>query len=135
MVEVIKWDETCSVGVRELDDAHRRLFGIGNRMIRAVIEKKGDLETNEVIDEMIEYAEKHFRREEELLDATHYPSRAQHHAIHQRLMNDILLFKSQYIARNVDGAAVATFLIEWIVDHIKKVDKQYAGYLAPSGPR
>lgn len=130
MADVIKWDETCSVGVSELDEAHRVLFGIGNRMIQAVVERKEEEETREVIDQMIEYAEKHFRREEELLDATHYPGRAEHHAIHQRLLNDIRLFKSQYVAGNVDGAAVAGFLIEWIVNHIKKVDKRYSSHLA-----
>lgn len=131
MPDIIKWDETCRVGVEEMDAAHRTLFGIGNRMIRAVVENKGESESRDVIDEMIEYAEKHFTREEELLLAARFPRLEQHHAIHQRLMNDIRLFKSQYIAGDVDGSAVATFLIEWIVDHIKKIDKAYSPYLRP----
>ncbi len=129
MTDIIKWDESCRVGVEELDAAHRALFGIGNRMIHAVAENKGESESREVIDEMIEYAEKHFSREESLLQAVRYPRLAEHHAVHERLMNDIRLFKSQYIAGNVDGSAVASFLIEWIVDHIKKIDRGYSLFL------
>jgi hemerythrin-like metal-binding protein len=131
MSDIIKWDQSCSVGINELDEAHKALFQIGNRMIKAAVEKRGEEDTREVIEQMIEYAEKHFRREEELLELAKFPERQQHHAVHQRMMNDIRLYKSKYLAGNLEGSEVANFLIDWIVNHIKQIDKKYTPYVRP----
>jgi hemerythrin-like metal-binding protein len=130
---VIKWDQSCSVGVNELDEAHKVLFGIANHMIQAVVEKRGDEDTHQVIDQMIDYAERHFRREEELLELAKYPEREQHYAVHKRMMNEIRLYKSKYLAGNLEGSEVAEFLIDWIVNHIKHVDKKYTPFVQPVG--
>jgi hemerythrin-like metal-binding protein len=131
MADIIKWDQSCSVGVNELDEAHKVLFQIGNRMIEAAVEKRGEEDTREVIEQMIEYAENHFRREEELLELANFPERQQHHAVHRRMMNDIRLYKSKYLAGNLEGSEVASFLIDWIVNHIKQIDKKYTPYMRP----
>jgi hemerythrin len=133
MVEIIKWDQTCSVGVQEMDEAHKVLFRIGNRMIQASVEKHGDQDTREVIDEMIAYADQHFSREEQLMELAKFPERKEHHAEHEKLMSDIRLFKSRYVARDLEGAEVASFLIDWIVNHIKNNDKKYTPYMQPVG--
>jgi hemerythrin-like metal-binding protein len=129
MPGIILWDESCSVGLDELDEAHRHLFDIGNRMIRAVAERRGETEAREVIEEMIEYAEQHFAREEVLMQASRYPGYAEHRTIHERLMNEIRLIKSQFIAGNLNSSLVAAFLREWMVDHIKKTDKDYSAFV------
>jgi hemerythrin len=48
-------------------------------------------------------------------------------------MNEIRLYKSKYLAGNLEGSEVAEFLIDWIVNHIKHVDKKYTPFVQPVG--
>jgi hemerythrin len=118
--------ESRSLRRLELDEANRKLFAIEMRMHRAFAEDRGETESRVAIDELIEYAEKHFAREEELMKAFGYPGCAEHCALHVRLVNDIRLSKSQFIARSLSGAPVAAFLIEQIIGHLKTIRPDHA---------
>ncbi len=133
MADAIKWDESCRVGVQEFDAAHQRLFGIGNRLIRAVAQDGGSAPVAEVLEDLIDFAEEHFEREEELMEQTDYPGRELHKREHRRLMNDLRLFKSQWIGGDIDGSEVSTFVIEWIVKHTKDTDRKYGPHLNAHG--
>ena len=133
MVDIIKWDETCRVGVKELDDQHKHLFKICNDLIRTVVEKRVSEAGPETIQQLKDYAELHFRREEELLQQAGYADAREHRLEHNRLMNDLLLFKSEYIAGDLDVSRVSEFLIEWILHHVKGTDRQYIDQLHSKG--
>ena len=133
MADVIKWDESCRVGVKELDDQHKNLFAICNRLIRLVEQNRVEEIGTETIQELIDYTEKHFRREEELQNEAGYGARKEHHEEHKKLMNDVLLFKSDFLAQNLDASAVSQFLIEWILHHVKGVDRDYISQMKQAG--
>ena len=135
MVDVIKWDDSCRVGVKELDEQHKNLFAICNRLIHLVTENREEEIGHETIEELIDYTEKHFRREEELMTKAGYPASEEHREEHKQMMNDVLLFKSNYLARNLDQSAVSQFLIEWILHHVKGVDRDYIGQMKQAGIR
>jgi hemerythrin-like metal-binding protein len=134
-MDFIKWDDTCRVGVKELDDQHKNLFAICNRLIRLVAENRIAEIGQETIEELVDYTEKHFTREEELMRQAGYPESKEHHEEHRKMMNDVLLFKSKYIAGDLDESAVTEFLIEWILHHVKGIDRQYIGQMAQAGIR
>ncbi len=133
MVDVIKWDESCRVGVKELDDQHKNLFAICNRLIRLVTENRVEEVGRETIAELIDYTEKHFSREEELMRKAGFAESKEHHEEHKKMLNDVLLFKSNYLARNLDQSAVSQFLIEWILHHVKGIDRNYIGQMSRAG--
>ena len=133
MVDIIKWDETCRLGIKELDEQHKNLFKICNDLIRTIVENRAAEAGPETIQQLTDYAELHFRREEELLQQAGYPEAREHHLEHNRLMNDLLLFKSEYIAGNLDSSKVSQFLIEWILHHVKGTDRQYVDQLHSKG--
>jgi len=133
MVDLIKWDESCRVGVKELDDQHKQLFKICNDLIRTVVENRVAETGLETIQQLTDYAEHHFRREEELLYQAGYSDAREHHLEHNRLMNDLLLFKSEYIAGDLDVSRVSEFLIEWILHHVKGTDRAYVDHLHGKG--
>lgn len=132
-MDIIKWDESCQVGVQELDDQHKNLFAICNRLIRLVTDGRVAEVGRETIEELIEYTEKHFAREEELMRKAGYPASQEHHEEHKHMMNDVLLFKSKYIAGDLDESEVTEFLIAWILHHVKGIDRQYIGQMAQAG--
>jgi hemerythrin len=132
-VDIVKWDDSCRVGVKELDDQHKNLFAICNRLIRLVTENRVEEIGRETIEELIDYTEKHFRREEELMDKAGYADSKAHHEEHKKMINDVLLFKSGFLARNLDESAVTQFLIAWILHHVKGVDRDYIGQMSRAG--
>ena len=133
MVDVIKWDDSCRVGVRELDEAHKGLFDVCNHLIRIVVENRVSEMGGPIVEKLIDYAERHFQREEELMRLAQYPGVDEHHGEHKTLMNDVFLFKSDYIAGNLDASAVSEFLIKWILHHVKGTDRDYAEQLHAKG--
>ncbi len=133
MSDVFQWDDSYSVGVEQIDDDHKQLITLGNDMIKAAVANKGADIVGEVLNELIEYTEGHFGREEELMVKTNYPEYRDHRVKHKRLMNDVFLFKSQYIAGNVEPSAISRFLIDWIVKHILEEDKEYAEHFHAHG--
>jgi len=54
MGDAIKWDGSCSVRVKEFDEAHQHLFAIGNRLIRAAILDSSLDIVGDIVDELIE---------------------------------------------------------------------------------
>lgn len=133
MADLLKWDNSCRVGVEEFDQAHKGLFAVGNRVIRAVVNNQGMDVMRSVIDELIDYTESHFKREEEILKQTGYADYEAHRAEHKRLMNDVQLFKSKYISGDLEASEVSLFLIGWIMHHIKETDMAYTDHLHIKG--
>lgn len=133
MGDLFRWDDHYSVGVAQFDADHRRLLGIANRVVTCVA--RGDLPAavGDVLDELIAYADEHFAREEDLMRVAAYPRLGEHHQQHKRLLNEVQLFKSQYIAGDINAADVAKFLVDWIVLHIEQADKQYQPHLNAQG--
>jgi len=133
MADLLKWDRSCLVGIPEFDEAHKGLFAIGNKVIRAVLANRERDVIRSVIEELVEYAESHFRREEDVLKASGYPDFEAHRAEHKRLLNDVQLFKSRYISGDVEASEVSIFLIGWVTHHIKETDMAYTDHLNIKG--
>jgi hemerythrin-like metal-binding protein len=67
------------------------------------------------------------------MQSTNYPQFEAHRVEHKKLLNDVLLFKSRYIAGDLVAADVSTFLVEWMVKHIKESDRDYGAHLNAHG--
>ena len=72
-MEKIIWDEGFSVGVPEMDRQHRQII----YLINSLIEKQYIAVDSEIISDtlarMLEYANEHFRREEQYMLESGYP--------------------------------------------------------------
>ena len=133
MQDRIAWDESIRVGVAEFDEAHRTLIGIANELIAASEANQQDGVVGAVLEGLIEYTESHFQREEALMEQTRYPELEEHRRQHRLLMNQVYLFKSQFIAGEVDANAMVRFLRDWILTHIQDHDRRYSPHLHAHG--
>ena len=84
-MEPIQWSEKFSVGVKELDEQHHQLVKMLNRLISTRESTDTHSETiSDVLQEMTQYAQKHFKTEESLLKQYGYPGleqqKEEHHA-------------------------------------------------------
>ena len=93
-------------------------------------QKKGSSVINSILDELVDYTRFHFSFEERQFRAFEYPARTDHERIHKKLVGQIEDFQRQ-IAAGKAGVTMdlMNFLMEWLQNHILKVDKQYVPLL------
>lgn len=125
----IEWDPSYSVGTPVLDADHKKLFEILNRIYDAWqnhTPSKAELDV--LFDELLDYTDGHFSREEGKLAARDYAELDRHHAEHERLRELVLAFRSRHLAGQQPDSMtedMAKFLKSWLVDHILGEDLKY----------
>ncbi|MEZ7196638.1 bacteriohemerythrin [Pseudodesulfovibrio karagichevae] len=128
----IEWHESNSVGVPSIDDQHKRLMALTNRLFLAIMDETGETALEGVLNDLADYAVYHFTHEEGLLRKYGYPEDllAEHQAEHKALTDRVL----HYIARYRDDPAnldlsVYVFLRDWTTEHMGRSDARYSEFL------
>ena len=70
---LFEWSEKYSVGIREIDDQHKKLIGLVARLQDAMREGKGKAVLDKVLAELIQYTRTHFAAEERIMQTNGYP--------------------------------------------------------------
>ena len=129
-MDEFKWEKSMSVGVDKLDQQHRVLIRIINRIGPEA--EKGDTRSivENSINLLIKYAREHFVEEEEYLILADYIHLEEHQHKHKILIEQVLKLSAE-IDRGVDIDlfALRIFLQNWLIDHIMQEDKKYSQYL------
>jgi hemerythrin len=131
---LINWTPAFSVSVHDMDVQHQLLIEILNQLHDAMRGGKGSQEIGKIVDKMIDYAQRHFRDEEKLLAANHYPQYANQKAEHDAFILKALEFKRDVSQGKMAlSVPVSNYLKEWWTSHIQKEDKLYGTYLNTLG--
>ena len=133
-MESIQWQERYSVGVSAIDQQHRGLLEIINRIIKSVDEKAEWQSTSVMIDSLVNYAYNHFAVEERYMLDADYPGVMPHIALHLDFIRKVFSL-SRDAKQNgaVSQQEILSFLGEWYASHILKIDREYMPYLAAKG--
>lgn len=131
---IIKWDASLKVGVEVIDEQHKKLVELINRLYDAMCLGKGKDVLGGVLAEVLDYAAYHFKTEEDLFLEHGYrdaPAHIQEHGQLTRTANEL---KAAFDS----GKAMITietmnFLKDWLVQHIMKSDKSYVPFLNSKG--
>jgi hemerythrin len=126
----VQWNDGLSVGMDVIDDQHKKLVSIVNRLYDAMRNGKGSEILGDVLSELIEYTRYHFTAEEALMKDNAYPGYQSHRSAHSMLVEKVmdleLDLKAGKIALSVQ---VFQFLKDWLVNHIQGEDKKIAPFL------
>jgi len=133
---LITWDQSYSVKVERCDAEHRKLFDLINALHDAMRVGKGRTVLQQIVAELHDYTQTHFKAEEALMERANYPALAGHRIEHQRFVARVGEFKNDLNA-GVGGNAVAVleFLKDWLAKHIKQIDQSYSAHLNANGIR
>lgn len=123
---VIAWQDSFALGLPEIDDQHKALFSLMNRLWSALVLKAGAEELLEIIGELEHYTISHFAAEETFMRVTRYPRFLEHKQAHDKFVERLALEKSNLAGGKVIGIALLHFLKDWLVNHILIQDKAYA---------
>jgi hemerythrin len=120
-------------GVAELDDDHVEIFSmIGG--LRAIVDDRKSVVDGSHVADLAAYAERHFAREEAIMEATTYPGLEDHRQEHHRARAILMGFRNDYLdGRRVDAVTVLKFLESWLSSHIAEVDQRMVVHLRNCG--
>jgi len=125
----VEWKESYTVGVGELDDDHKRLIELINRFQTAYKYHTGEEFELQALNELVDYTRYHFEREEKMMEEADYPDLEEHKEKHRSMIAKVGRFQKEYQQSGheaLDG--VASFLSEWLIDHINGTDKKYTPF-------
>ncbi len=127
---MIEWDESYSVGVGELDDQHKVLFRMIDKLLEVPDARTGSKIITDVLSEMRAYTSYHFESEEKYMSECAYPDLEGHVRQHEYFCK-----KVDELLSNITGqqdvllSDMTNFLYNWLSNHILGSDKKYAPYL------
>ena len=124
MTEQTKWDDSMRVGVKELDEQHKKLIEISN-LCCSEFDKGSAKTTEEVLKELIEFTRIHFSTEEKYFEETNYVDKEEHMNEHANIIEKILDFKKRYDSGEDISKEFHKFVHEWINTHFKEEDIKY----------
>jgi hemerythrin len=134
---VMTWNDTMSVGVKVLDDDHKKLIGLLNELHDGILGGRRAEALGKVLDELVKYTKVHFSREEEFFSRSGYPAATEHKKEHDELIKKALDLQTRYKGGTTSMLSLETmsFLKGWLSHHIQSVDKSYGLHLNSKGIR
>lgn len=129
------WTDDLSVGIDSIDDQHKVLFSLIDKLQDAMSRGESRSVLGEVFQGLIDYTAQHFRHEEELFALHHYSGAVAHQAKHADFVKKMQDLYTQFHENTnfMIGVDVMKFLTDWLVTHIQGTDRQYAPFMLEKG--
>ncbi len=126
----IQWKDEYSVGITHIDQDHKKLISLLNQFTVAYDHAMSEDFEKKALEELIEYTQYHFEREEKLMRDNDYPDFEAHQAKHQEMIKQVGKFVELYNEKGHDALKeISEFLTVWLISHINGTDKEYSQYL------
>ena len=131
---VMEWTEDLSVRVKEIDDQHKKLIALINKLHDAMRAGEGKNVLEGTLQELAAYTVYHFQTEENYMQQFKYPGYPTHKAAHTAFVKKVTDFQKEF-ADNRLGITIdlMNFLKDWVNKHIRETDKQYSALFNKSG--
>jgi len=127
----LKWDDSLSVKIPEVDEEHKVLVKLINELHDAMMEGKALEATAKTLNELVQYTQTHFKHEEIFMTRNNFPGYAGHKTMHEAFVEKVVNFQKEFNAGKITlSIQLLNFLSEWIVGHVKKADAEYGKALA-----
>jgi hemerythrin len=121
----LNWYKRYSVNNKELDNHHKKLFSIFNRLYDACMEKNDAASLKLLIDELVYYSDYHFKAEEQYMRDCDYKEIDRHISEHKYFTEWVIDFKKNYIVADLKICLdVIRFLGDWLRNHVIEEDKK-----------
>ena len=130
----ITWNDNLSVGVKEIDQQHKKLIDLINALNDAMKVGKGKEALGKIVNSLIDYTATHFKTEEKYFDKFGYPEKLNHKIEHEAFVKKAVDFKTGFDKNELPlTVEVLNFMSTWVVTHIKGTDKKYSAFFNGKG--
>lgn len=126
-MDKLEWHDGLSVGVTEIDNQHKVIFGIVNKLI----DNEGVFVSSEIVadvlNELQEYSGNHFSLEEKYMEASNYEWREEHKKRHLEFRKKVVEFHFDVANfKHATPEQITKFLFDWWYNHILDEDQGYS---------
>ena len=132
----LEWDKNYSVGIKAMDNHHKKLFAIINELHNGMSSGYTDEVLHKILSELTDYTNYHFTEEEKLMSIYDYPELSRHKEEHGKLIETLQELTQQFDERNGELMIIMkmqNFLRGWLTNHIIGLDMKYGPYLNSKG--
>ncbi|QSA96057.1 bacteriohemerythrin [Methylococcus sp. EFPC2] len=125
--------EQFGTNIAKSDEEHQTIFALVNQLVDHVTSGNRQA-VGKQLDALIDFVVKHFKMEEDLMQANGYPDFAAHKAKHDELVATCADLQKKFHAGQAEVTAdTAVFVKDWLYHHIPNVDKHYGPFLNSKG--
>ncbi len=129
---MIQLEEELSTGIEEIDKQHTELMERTEKFTEAIAKNKEKQQLSYLLNFLVSYAEYHFESEEDIMEEHGYGDINEHRKRHMEFFDVVNKLKDKLKEEgpsNSFALDVQRFLIDWLILHVKNVDKKMADYL------
>mgnify|MGYP000232159655 CR=1 FL=1 len=129
-VDIFPWNKSLETGIDKIDEQHKKLVSLVNKIACRVISEATPEMFNETLEELAAYTEYHFSTEEEIW-STYFPMDTglkAHIKAHKNFVNSVVDLKSSYSSKPSNEAIekILSLLTHWLTHHILDNDMRMA---------
>jgi len=138
----IDWnDSEMSIGIKLIDDQHKKLLKIINQLATSINEHSQRRDVLLIVDDLINYSDYHFTTEEKLFDKFDYDENEIHKKEHTGFVNKFISIRNRiskdqiYFKRSSIEIAsdIFTYIVNWFIDHVLGSDRKYVELFKEKG--
>jgi hemerythrin len=131
----VVWTNRMSVGVKLLDNDHKKLAILISELHEGVVAGWAKLALEHVFEELVRNIRIHFAHEEQLFAETAYPDAAIHLREHDNLIKRVSELQARFVSETgVDSSLeVVNLLKGWLFRHIQSSDQDYVAHFKAKG--
>lgn len=135
---LLAWDNTYCLNIPHIDEQHKRLMSFINELHEAMLRNEEHKITGKILDNLTDYIKEHFLAEEYLMEKSdftfpdtpenqHYKKHKREHALFTEKITK--MNRQYYEQKDYISVELLTYLVEWLLNHIVNIDKQYASFI------
>lgn len=123
---VFDWKPEYSVNVEEIDEQHKKLVSLIDKLYNSIYSFKTREELGGILEELIEYADYHFSTEEKYFDKFNYEYSEEHKREHEIFREKMLDLNKKFKNKELEiSFELIDFLEDWLLDHLMEQDQKY----------
>ena len=137
-IEIITWNKALKSGIKTIDEQHKELFEIINKMFCHVNgnEEQERKYFKKVIKKAIHYINIHFETEERIMQHTKFKGYEEHKKLHDNFMLAVAKSVRDYKSMELFSLFDFTmFFRDWLLSHIAIMDKKYFNHFKKAATR
>lgn len=133
-MSLLKWKTEYSVGVQEIDNQHKKLVELINKLFDVMKQGRANAVLGQILNELSSYAFSHFKTKEKYFKLFDYVEAEKHREIHQTFVKEITKFKNAFDAGQITlSIRIFAFLKDWLHNHILGEDMKDVDCFAKNG--
>jgi hemerythrin len=123
-MDLIQWKKEYSIGVKKLDNQHKKILKIVNDNMERQFSTQNEREMEEILEDLQNYIKEHFKTEEEYMLKHHYSGYAEQRKEHNQFVDRLFEAQKEYLKYGrVTSINIFNFVWDWFSHHILILDK------------